>query len=88
MNKIVTKEYYVEFVNNQYDSPYIMQSKTFKRPSSALNWLKNNFDYIDSNADAIEIYIMVMNWISEDEYEIEEYCRVVDGDMYFYPKGN
>ena len=85
--KIIKKEYYLEFINNQYDKPYVMQSKTFKRPSSVLKWLNNNFDYIDSDAYAIEIYVMVMNWISEDEYEIGEYCRIIDREMYFYPKG-
>lgn len=83
--KIIKKEYYVEFVNNEYDAPYVMQSKTFSRPSSALRWLNNNIDFIDDGG--IEIYIMVMNWISEDEYDIEQYCSVIDREMYFYPKG-
>lgn len=85
MHKVIKKEYYLEFVNSEYDVPYVMQTKTFSRPSSALKWLNNNIDFIDDRG--IEIYIMVMNWISEDEYEIGHYCRVIDREMYFYPKG-
>ena len=69
--KVIKKEYYVEFYGTNINEPYVMQSKIFKTPKSAFNWVCLNFDYVDDQE--IEIYIMVMNWFNEDEYDIEQY---------------
>lgn len=81
MNKIVKKEYYVEFEIKGGDIPYVMQSKWFQKPQYALMWVKENLPHIDD--DKINVYIMVANYISEDDFDIDQFCRVINYEMIF-----
>jgi len=63
------EKYYVEFVMKDLDMdpPYLMQSATFDSKREAENWFRKYFDYTSSD---VEVRLMVMDFISEDEYEI------------------
>lgn len=81
MNEIVKKEYYVEFGITGGDIPFVMQSKWFQKPQHALLWIKQNLPYIDD--DKIGVYIMVANYINEDDFDIRQFCRVINYELIF-----
>lgn len=75
--------YYIEFINKKVDLPYVMQTTTFESPRKAMNWFLKYFDFVEENG-GIRVFIMTMDFINEDEYEIGTYCEIVDRRMKFY----
>lgn len=75
------KEYYIEFEIKGGDLPYVIQSKWFDKPQYALEWARENLPYIDD--DKINVYIMVTNYIDEEDFDIEQFCKVVNYQMIF-----
>ena len=81
------EKYYVEFVpkkDNQAYCLYAMQSKGFKTAKQALEWLNNNFDYIDE--ELMAVYIMIEVYVGEGDYDVFSYASVQDGQMHLMPK--
>ena len=81
MNKVVNKKFYVEVEIKNGDVPYVMQSKWFPTPQLALMWFEDGFEHYDE--DRVNVYIMVANYYDEEDYEIEQFCKVVNYRMHF-----
>ena len=58
-------KYYVEFEYNGQNE-YILQSKWFNKPESAINWYKKSFDYVAD--DKIRVYLMQATFIDKETY--------------------
>ena len=87
MSKKKKEKYYVEFVpkkDNQAYCLYSMQSRGFKPAKQALEWLNNNFDYIDE--ELMAVYIMIEVDVGKGDYDVFSYASVQDGQMYLMPK--
>lgn len=64
------KNYYIEIIDKQ-DGEYVMQSRYFDTKRKAKNWLRKNWDYIDTNK--VAVCIMTTQWSDDGEsYEITE----------------
>ena len=58
-------KYYVEVECNGQNE-YILQSKWFNKPESAINWYKKSFDYVAD--DKIRAYLMQATFIDKETY--------------------
>lgn len=67
------KKYYIEMQHCNGTYNYDLQSKWFSAKKQALNWLKNNFDYI--SPDMI-ILLGTATWYDEDLYEIDDLTEI------------
>lgn len=52
----MTTKFYIEFVDNEQNCNFVMQSKWFVTESDAIHWLTTNFDYIDF--DKLSVFVM------------------------------
>ena len=58
-------KYYVEFECSGQNE-YILQSKWFNKPESAIHWYKKSFDYVAD--DKIRAYLMQATFIDKETY--------------------
>ena len=87
MDEKKKEKYYIEFVpkkDNEIYCLYAMQSRGFKTANQALEWLNNNFDYIDE--ELMAVYIMIEVYVSEGDYDVFSYASVQNGQMCLMPK--
>lgn len=54
------KKYYIEIVNVETNE-YIIQSKWFETAEVAINFMKENFDFIDTGTYAIDLMSAVFD---------------------------
>lgn len=54
------KKYYIEIVNVETDD-YIIQTKWFETEEEAINFMKENFDFIDRGTYAIDLMSAVFD---------------------------
>lgn len=54
------KKYYIEIVNVETDD-YIIQTKWFETEEEAINFMKENFDFIDTGTYAIDLMSAVFD---------------------------
>lgn len=70
------KKYYIEIVNVETDE-YIIQSKWFETEEEAINFMKENFDFIDTGTYAIDLMSAVFD--ENDIYRDIKFERRLDG---------